>query len=163
MPTLNTPRHRSWMPRAGVRVQLVAASLMWLIGSSILLVRGVGYASDSHWLAWSLALGVAIGVLKSRVLLDGVAIKAVERIRVRGHAGFLGFFSVKSWALIALMMGGGVTLRHLIVNPGIIGAGVMGALYVGVGTALLVADRVFWHAVFAKGQTPLADSEPVAA
>ena len=161
MPTTNSPRARSWMPHASVRVQLVAASLLWLIGSSILLVRGTGYVSDRHWHAWVLAVGLALGVLKARVLLDGVATKAVERIRARGHAGFLGFFSVKSWALIALMMGGGITLRHIIVNPGLIGAGIMGALYVGVGTALLVADRIFWRAVFAKGGT--AAGEPSAA
>jgi len=151
------------MPRAGVRVQLVAGSLMWLIGSSILLVRGAGYVSDRHWHAWVLAVGLALGVLKARVLLDGVATRAVERIRARGHAGFLGFFSLKSWALIALMMGGGIALRHIVVNPGVIGAGIMGALYVGVGTALLVADRIFWHAVLAKDQTSLAEPESAAA
>jgi len=163
VPTTNSPRARSWMPSASVRVQLAAASLMWLIGSSILLVRGVGYVSDRHWHAWVLAIGLALGVLKARVLLDGVATKAVERIRTRGYAGFLGFFSVRSWALIALMMGGGIALRHVVVDPGVIGAGIMGALYVGVGTALLVADRIFWRAVVAKDQTPLAEAEPAAA
>jgi hypothetical protein len=46
-----------------------------------------------------------------------------------------------------LMMGGGITLRHLVVHPGAIGAGIMGALYLGIGSALFIADRVFWHAV----------------
>ncbi|MDO8987652.1 MAG: hypothetical protein Q7V14_05460 [Coriobacteriia bacterium] len=137
----------SLYPRASVRVQFIAAALMWLIGSSILLVRGVGYVHDRYWHAWALAIGLALGVFKSRVLLDRVARKAVARIRDRGTAGFLGFFSVRSWALIALMMGGGITLRHLVVAPGVIGAGIMGAIYIGVGTALLLADRIFWEAI----------------
>lgn len=121
---------------------------MWLIGSTILLVRGTGYVQDRYWHAWALALGLVLGSLKARVLLDRVARSAVERIRRRGTAGFLGFFSLRSWGLIALMMGGGIALRSIVVHPGVIGAGIMGAIYIGVGTALLIADRIFWHAVF---------------
>jgi len=131
-----------------VRIQLVAAASMWLIGSSILLIRGVGYIQGRYWHAWILALGLALGVLKARLLLDRVATKAVLRIQGRADASVLGFFSAKSWALIAVMMGSGITLRHLVVNPNQIGAGIMGAIYVGVGTALLLADRVFWRALF---------------
>jgi len=123
---------------------------MWLIGASILLTRGATYVYDRHWHAWALGIGLALGVLKSRALLDRVARKAVARIRERGAAGFFGFFSLQSWALIALMMGGGIALRRLVVHPGVIGAGIMGAVYIGVGTALLLADRIFWRAVFAR-------------
>ncbi|MBU4556354.1 MAG: hypothetical protein KJ747_05740 [Actinobacteria bacterium] len=144
-------------PRASVRVQFIAAALMWLIGSSILLVRGVGYVQDRYWHAWALAIGLALGVFKSRVLLDQVARKAVARIRNRGTAGFLGFFSIRSWALIALMMGGGITLRHLVVAPGVIGAGIMGAIYIGVGTALLLADRIFWEAIMKPASPDAAE------
>lgn len=137
-------------PRAGIRTQLIGAAAMWLIGASILLFRGVGYVHDRHWHAWALAAGLALGVFKSRALLDKVARKAVARIRERGTGWFFGFFSVKSWVLIALMMGGGITLRHIVAHPGVVGAGIMGAIYIGVGTALLLADRIFWQAVFAK-------------
>lgn len=146
-----SPGPARFLPRAGVRAQLVAAACMWLIGASILLVRGVAYLSDRSWHSWALAAGLAIGVLKSRLLLDRVASGAVDRIRLRGRASFLGFFSLKAWVLIALMMGGGITLRQLFVHPGRIGAGILGAVYLGIGTALLVADRVFWHAVFDRG------------
>ena len=123
---------------------------MWLVGAAILLVRGVGYMEARYWHAWALSAGLALGVLKSRAMLDGVARKAVERIRGRAEGNLLGFFSLKSWALIALMMGGGIVLRSIVVHPGVIGAGIMGALYVGIGTALLIADRVFWHAAFGR-------------
>jgi len=137
-------------PRSSERAQLLAAALMWLIGASILLVRGVGYLTDRYWHAWALAAGLILGVIKSRVLLDRVARKAVARIHERGRAHFLGFFSLKTWALVALMMGGGMLLRRLVVHPDLVGAGIMGAIYVGVGTALVLADRVFWHAAVGR-------------
>jgi len=142
-----------------IRIQLIAAAAMWLIGASILLFRGIGYMQGRYWHAWVLAIGLALGVTKARLLLDGVATKAVARIRLRVNGSVFGFFSVKSWLLIGLMMGGGIALRHIVVHPGQIGAGIMGALYVGVGTALLVADRVFWRAVFTP-QPPVATPVP---
>lgn len=134
-------------PRAGVKTQLFAAALMWAVGSGILLVRGFGYVNDRYWHAWVLAAALVLGMLKARFLLDRVATKAVARIRQRGTACFFGFFSVQSWALVALMMGGGIALRNAIVHPGVVGAGILGALYFGVGSALAIADRVFWHAL----------------
>lgn len=135
------------MPKAPVRIQLVAAALMWLVGASILLFRGAAYLRGDQWFAWALAAGLVLGVVKSRLLLDGVARKAVARIYDRGRASFLGFFSARSWLLIGIMMGGGITLRRIFVHPGAIGAGILGAVYIGIGGALLVADRVFWRAV----------------
>jgi len=131
-----------------VRIQLVAAAAMWLIGASILLIRGVGYIQGRYWHAWILALGLALGVMKAQLLLNRVATKAVLRIQGRADKSVFGFFSVKSWMLIALMMGGGILLRQIVVHPGQIGAGIMGAIYVGIGAALLLADRVFWRALF---------------
>jgi hypothetical protein len=139
-------------PRAGIRTQLVAGALMWLIGASILLVRGAAYIQGRSWHAYALAVGLALGVIKSRYLLEGVAERAVERIRERGRAWFPGFFSIRSWALVAFMMGGGIMLRRLVVAPDQIGAGILGAIYIGVGAALLLADRVFWHAVFGRSR-----------
>jgi hypothetical protein len=129
-------------------VQLFAAAVMWLIGASILLVRGIGYLDSRYWHAWALAIGLVLGVVKARYLLDRTATKAIARIHARGRAGFFGFFSIRSWGLIALMMGGGMALRRIVVHPDLIGAGIMGAVYIGVGTALLLADRAFWHAFF---------------
>jgi hypothetical protein len=140
--------------QASVRTQLIGAAVLWLIGASILLVRGVSYVQGRSWHVWVLAIGLVLGVLKARVLLDGVATRAVARIRHRGRASFFGFFSARSWALVALMMGGGILLRRLIVQPVAAGAGILGAVYIGVGTALLLADRIFWLAVFKPAVVP---------
>ena len=87
-------------PRAGIRVQLVAAALLWLVGTSILLVRGVFYiiAPDEYerfgyGIALIALVAVAIGLVKARLILIRYARKAVKRIRTRGHACFFGFFA----------------------------------------------------------------------
>lgn len=148
---MKSPRVTAWIsPPAAEQTQLVAAAAMWLIGASILLVRGATYVHDRSWHAWVLAAGLVLGVLKARLLLDRVATKAVARIRERGRAHFFGFFSARSWLLVVVMMGGGMLLRRLVVQPGVIGAGIMGAIYIGVGTALLLADRAFWHAALRR-------------
>lgn len=156
------PRNR-FTPRASVRAQLFGAALVWTVGSSILIVRGLGYVSDRYWHAWALAAGLAIAVLKSRLLLDRVATKAVARVRARGRACFFGFFSLKTWAFVGLMMGGGITLRHLIVNPNAIGAGILGAIYLGIGTALAIAMRIFWRAALGWDESTAEPAEDAAA
>jgi hypothetical protein len=123
---------------------------MWLIGTLILLIRGFGYIHDRHWHAWTFSAGLILGVIKSRALLDRVARKAVARIRLRDRGNILGFFSPRSWLLVVLMMGGGIALRNIFVHPGAVGAGILGMIYIGVGTALLLADRIFWAAVFRR-------------
>lgn len=143
---LPTRKGSRFTPRASVNTQLVAAAMMWLIGSSILVVRGLGYMTNTKWHAWIVGAGLVLGVIKARFLLDRVARKAVARILMRGEACFFGFFSARSWGLVALMMFGGIAIRNA-VSSGRVGSGVLGAVYLGIGTALFLADRVFWHAV----------------
>lgn len=135
-------------PRASAQAQLFAAAVVWAIGGGILVTRGIVYVHDRSWHAWvlGLSLAVLIAVPKTRFILDKVARKAVARIRERDHACFFGFFSWKSWLFVGVMMGGGIAIRNAIVHPDLIGAGILGALYLGIGSALLTADRVFWHA-----------------
>jgi hypothetical protein len=141
--TNSAERRDGWhrlTPRAGVRVQLFSAASMWAIGAAILLVRGVGFLHD-NWYAALLALAIALGLIKSRYLLDRVARKAVLRIHDRGQACYFGFFSWKSWLFVVVMMGGGILLR----NSGL-PRDILAVLYVGVGTGLALADRIFWQA-----------------
>ena len=141
-------------PRTGPRAQLFAAASVWLVGASILMFRGLGYLRGQSWWALAIAAAVVIGVLKSRYLLDGVARKAVSRIRARGRACFFGFFSWKSWGFVALMMGGGILLRNAGTPPW-----VLAIVYLGVGTALLVAERIFWRAALVRVPEALGDGQ----
>jgi hypothetical protein len=126
---------------------------MWAVGAVILLVRGVGFLHD-RWFAALIALAVVLGVAKARYLLDRVARNAVARVHARGKACYFGFFSWKSWLFVALMMGGGIALR----NSGL-PKDLLAVIYVGVGSALVIADRIFWQAAVAPAPASrLADS-----
>ena len=130
-------------PRANQRTRLAGAVVTWTVGTAILLVRGVLFLHDEHWALWLIALAVGIGVVKSQMVLDRVARKAVARMRERERACFFGFFSPKTWIFVALMMGGGIMLRRSGLHHG-----VLAVLYIGVGTALVIANRIFWRALF---------------
>jgi Ni/Fe-hydrogenase subunit HybB-like protein len=138
----------SWVerlkPGAAARVHLLLAGLMWaLVGAAL-----VGFGGWWLWqlptpaAPWLVALALVIGVFKARFVLDRVARGIVDRILERGDGRCLGgFLSVRSWALVAVMVVGGRILRgsHM-------GRGLLGVLYVAVGTALLLSSRVAWRA-----------------
>lgn len=153
----NKPALPQWLdrltPRAPARVQLFAAAIVWAVGASILIFRGVWYVHDRSWHSWLLgsALAIAIAIPKTRFILDRAALKGVARIRERGRKCVFGFFSFGGYAFVAVMMGGGIILRNTFVHPGVIGAGILGAVYLGIGTALVFADRIYWHAAFERG------------
>lgn len=62
---------RSVSPIVSERTQLLAAASMWLVGAGILLIRGAGYLQGRSWHAWALAVGLSLGVLKARMILEG--------------------------------------------------------------------------------------------
>ncbi len=151
---------RRLTPRTGARPQLFAAAAVWLVGTAILLVRGVQYivAPDEYerfgyGIVLIALVAVAIGIVKARFILIRYASKAVTRIRTRGHACFFGLFAWSSWLFILVMMGGGVLLRHSPLVDSWWGRTFLGVLYVAVGTALAIADVVFWRAALGPIET----------
>jgi hypothetical protein len=156
--TVATSNARPWWdrftPRAGVRVQMFAAAIMWLVGLSFLLVRGVLFIfapgnnvdhPPAHWVIMPIiVVAIVIGMLKARYILIKYADKAIARIQHRGHACFFGFFGWTSWLFIGVMMGGGIALRSSPLVHYSWGLELLSVLYIAVGTALLIADRIFW-------------------
>lgn len=147
---------RRFAPRAGVRIQLFGAALLWLVGTSMLLVRGIAYmlAHDEfvrfgHGTVLIAAAAVLIGVAKARLILIRYATRAVQRIRARGRACFFGLFAPSSWLFVLTMMGGGLLLRRTPLVDSLAGRTFLGVLYIAVGTALAIADTVFWRAALA--------------
>jgi hypothetical protein len=87
------------------------------------------------------AAAVAVGAVKSRLVLDRAARSVVDRIRARGDGRCLGgFLSLRTWGLVILMMVAGRLLR------GTLAHGIVGPLYIAVGTALCLSSRISWHA-----------------
>ncbi len=168
MATMHTTR--PWWdrltPRAGARVQLFAAALVWLVGTTFLLVRGVLFIEvpgpGTHFSFWILPIAlvaVVLGTIKARFILIRYATKAVARIRARDHACFFGFFSVKSWIFVLVMMGGGVMLRHSPLVDHWWGRVALSIIYIAVGTALAIADRIFWLGALRYRRGADADAE----
>ncbi len=150
-PVSSRPWWDKLTPRLGPRVQLFAAALVWLVGTGFLLVRGVLFVEVpgsrvhvSYWILPVALVAVVLGVIKARFVLSRYARKAVHRIETRGHACFFGFFSVKSWLFVLLMMGGGILLRHSPLIDSWWGRVTLSVIYIAVGTALAIADRIFW-------------------
>ena len=140
-------------PRAGVRVQMFSAALLWLVGTSFLLVRGVLFIEApspesrfSYWIVPIAIVAIVIGVVKARYILIRYADKAVARIQDRGHACYFGFFAPLSWLFVCVMMGGGMLLRHSALVDFAWGRVFLSTLYLAVGTGLAIADRIFWIA-----------------
>jgi len=150
-PSSARPWWDRFTPRLGPRAQLFAAALVWLVGTGFLLVRGVLFVEVpgpemhfSYWILPVVLVAVVLGVIKARFVLIRYATKAVHRIETRGHACFFGFFSVKSWIFVLVMMGGGVLLRHSPLIDERWGRVTLSIIYIAVGTALAISDRIFW-------------------
>jgi hypothetical protein len=165
--TTRRPWWDRFTPRAGARAQLYAAALVWLVGTSFLLVRGVLFVEvpgpDGHFSYWILPIvlvAVVLGVIKARFILIRYATKAVARIEAREHACFFGFFSIKSWLFVLVMMGGGILLRHSPLIDPWWGRVTLSIIYIAVGTALAIADRIFWLGAVRYGREPAPDDEP---
>jgi hypothetical protein len=155
-------------PRASVRVQMFSAAVMWAIGLCFLLGFGTSFIVKlvrmAHPAIWSLALivvvAIVVGGLKARYILIRYADKAVARIQGRGHACYFGFFAWSSWGFIAVMMGAGITLRQFTPLPSYPwGLVFLAILYIAVGTALLIADRIFWISALNSRPVPKSISD----
>ncbi len=150
-PASTRPWWDRFTPRLGPRIQLFAAATVWLVGTGFLLVRGVLFVEVpgprmhfSYWILPVALIAVVLGVIKARFVLIRYATKAVHRIEERRHACFFGFFSVKSWIFVLVMMGGGVLLRHSPLIDMWWGRVTLSIIYIAVGTALAISDRIFW-------------------
>jgi len=135
----------------------VAAALVWAAATAMLLVRGFAYilapeeyARFGFGIALIALVAVSVGVVKARFILVKYASRAVTRIRTRGRACFFGLFAWSSWVFIVVMMGSGLLLRHSPLVGSWWGRTLLGVLYVAVGTALAIADVVFWRAALGR-------------
>ena len=163
MAETRAPRSRwdRFTPRAGVRLQLVSAAALWLVGTSFLLLRGVLFieqpgpnAHFSYAIVPIALLAIALGAIKARYILLRYADKAVARIYRRGRACYFGFFAPTSWLFVAVMMGGGLWLRHSALVDYAWGRVALSTLYLAVGTGLALADRIFWRAALRSQGEP---------
>jgi hypothetical protein len=131
-------------PKASRRTQLLLASLLWTCIGVLLPSLGMVWLIQRYgWLGAVLALPcLAVGFAKGRYILDRVSLRTLDRVRGRAERSFFaGFFSARSWLLVAAMMATGQILRHSALPRAW-----LGLVYVAVGSALLVSSRTLWRA-----------------
>lgn len=134
-------------PVAPVRYHLAAAALLWTIVGSALLYFGVKWVVITHEpiYFWLLAPSLAVGILKTHLVLFRAADRATTRIILRGDRKCIGgFLSAKTWVLVAFMITGGRLLRAFVLP-----LGVSGLLYAAVGIALAYGSIRLWKTWFA--------------
>lgn len=134
-------RLKRFKPGVERRVHLACAAGLWTAIGVFLIYRGLGYLKLAE-LTWLVVVGIILGSLKSRLILDRAALKGVARIRQFADNTCLGaVYSWKTWMLVAAMICFGVWLRQSMVPPALIGT-----LLTGVGWSLLFSSRHAWLA-----------------
>lgn len=105
----------------------------------MLLVRGV-LAVSGTGREWWLAAALLLGGLKSRLVLDRVVRRNMERLRALDGARCLGgVYSAKTWLLVAAMI---LLGRGLRMSP--LPVWITGLIYATVGSGLFWSSRVGW-------------------
>ncbi len=138
------PWVETFKPAASRRTHLLAAAGLWTAVGLVLFSLGTRWVLRAEPQHAYLQIGVAagLGVAKAWFVLDRAARRIVVRIGARGEGRCLGgFLSLKTWMLVACMMGLGRLLR-----TGLLPLHWIGLLYTAIGTALVVGARNFWRA-----------------
>ncbi len=122
---------------------MVLAGLLWSVVGTLLALFGAVWVWSSrlpHAAVWAV-VAVAIGLIKSWLVLDRAAGRIAQRIYERGDGRCVGgFLSGGTWLLVGVMAGGGRALRAWVLPLGI-----AGLLYLGIGIALAASSRVIWR------------------
>ena len=126
-------------PGVSIKTHLMVAAAMWSGVGLFLCTRGV-LLLQGHSVYLVVLAAVAVGTVKSLVVLDKTAGKNIRRILQFGESTCIGgVYSWKTWLLVIGMIVGGRLLRHSSLPSSFVGG-----LYIAVGWALLFSSRVAW-------------------
>lgn len=134
--------------RRSVRAKL--AAVVWHAVGLLLMVWGVVFVlldwprAPEATLAL-LALGTLLGAAKGLFIFQKTARKTLARIQEQTEDGFvLKMFRPAFWLIVPVMMGLGITLRHL-AREGMIHYNLLAAIYVGVAAGLHLGALPYWR------------------
>jgi hypothetical protein len=136
-------------PKASRRTQLLLASMLWTAVGVMLPSLGLAWIVEAYGVVGLLGAipCLALGMLKGRYILDRVTAGTITRVLGRAEPSFFaGFFSGRSWLLVAAMMLTGQVLRRTVLPHAW-----LGFLYVAVGSALLLSSITLWRGWAAQG------------
>lgn len=135
-----------FVPAAQVKTRIFVAALLWSGIGGMLLTRGVLAVAGSGREGWLVA-ALVLGAIKSRLVLDRLVRRNMARLaRLDGARCLGGVYSVKTWLMVAGMIGLGRALR---LSP--LPLWITGLVYVTVGWGLFWSSRVGWVAWLQEG------------
>ncbi len=104
------------------------------------------WTSDWPWRGALVAAALIVGIAKAVIVFQRVAQRIVTRIEMRGDGHCLGgFFSWRTWLLVAVMIVSGRLLRA---SP--LPREIVGLILIAIGCALVLGTRHLWQAWFAR-------------
>lgn len=129
----------SLKPGAKIKTHLLVAALIWSAVGIMLSTRGFLWLYEAAWLLL-VPFAALAGTMKSKMVLDKVARRNMDRIHSREEGSCIGgVYSVGTWVLVLVMIFMGRLLRASSVPHAIVGF-----IYVTVGWALFWSSRLLW-------------------
>jgi hypothetical protein len=131
-------------PKASQRARLFLAAATWTVVGLVLFIAGARWSlgADAALHPLLFAAAVAAGLAKAVLFLRHAAARVIRRILRSGDDRCIGgFFSWRTWMLVAIMIIGGGLLRRSGLS-----APLLGLVYAAIGTALLAASWLPWRA-----------------
>ena len=137
-------RWSRFKPGVSRRTLLLLSALFWTFIGSLLLFKGAMRLSafeEVYGMKVSiLVASLAIGSLKSYLILDRSAKRAMSRILQFKDGTCLGaIYSFKTWILVFSMMGLGIFLRNSSISVSL-----LCFIYITIGWSLLFSSRLAW-------------------
>lgn len=137
--------------RMGVSSLKKLAFTLWLVGGLVLFIRGANFLLESPaiqnmpLMAGLVALALAIGFGKGKFVLSKTSTKNIERLnQFQEPQKPIAVYSVRSWVIIAIMVGISVALNIFQVENI-----VRGPINLGIGFALLISSLAYVKAMAA--------------
>lgn len=123
------------------RYLLLIAAAVWFIAGINILRLGILAIAEGTTPLWVLLVGIPIIFLLFHMMFSKLVGKHSDRIRGYGENKMhvLRFFDVKGYIIMAVMMGGGISLRAF----GIVPSWFVAFFYTGLGAALALAGVGF--------------------
>ena len=131
-------------PRVTSETRLFSAAIAWTAIGFFLTAKGTWVSHTETWQTTLLPLasGLTLGLLKSKIIFDRVAVKVIAHIGSKPQKACLGgLFSARNWILILVMAVFGKIIGTLPIPPAI-----KTACYVMVGSGLGFSSRLLWRA-----------------
>ena len=135
------------IPKTSRRTLLLIAALFWTVAGGVLLLRGSIYFKEWDEHRWTILSGsIIMGILFYVLVFSKISLKHTNRIISLdpNDLHFFSFFSLKSYFLMAIMIGSGILLR----KSGVIPLKYLAIIYITMGIPLFLSAIRFYRRGF---------------